>query len=408
MRNWTTEEIEFLTARLNLPTKEIYLQFCGQYGADNLSRTYNSVQKKIQKLQEALAEDQPEGNEYVDFSSEDYSPGGSYPGVPLSSAVDLAAEQLAADAINLLQQPGPPFIPYVTTAQKKDSRESVRDWLNEVIKFSKEELGDNMASVVSSQPVDSDKSSLVVVLSDTHLGKQTPGFNLEIARKRALSIPETIYARNTQPVDEVVVALVGDMIEGEDIYATQNSHVEVPVIDQAVAAAETFWQVALSFRRLFKCPVRVETCPGNHGRMSKTANEKSNWDNVVYHILRVMAQMYGDENVVVNCNFNEFRTFPVKDKIGLLYHKGVPHTGTPSMQLKIAGWFVNKQFDFLLHGHWHEWHVGQWLGRVVVGNGCMCGPDDLAERMGKEDSARQGYFYVTPGQPLHGFSFVEW
>ena len=92
----------------------------------------------------------------------------------------------------------------------------------------------------------------------------------------------------------------------------------------------------------------------------------------------------------------------------MLYHHGVKHMGTPAMQLKVAGWFMNKQFDFMLHGHWHEWHVGNWIGKIVVGNGCMCGADELSERIAKEDKARQGFFYVTPGQPLGGFSFVEW
>jgi len=121
-----------------------------------------------------------------------------------------------------------------------------------------------------------------------------------------------------------------------------------------------------------------------------------------------MAAMSDDKDIIVNCNFEPFRTFRVKDKIGMAYHHGVKHTGTPSMREKVAGWIASTDFDFMVHGHWHEWHVGNWLGKFVIANGCMCGPDDLAQRMGREDDARQAFFLITPGDPVYGFSFIDW
>ena len=231
---------------------------------------------------------------------------------------------------------------------------------------------------------------------------------MEEARSRMRSIPLRIKEQPLPDIDEVVVILAGDMIEGEDIYPTQNSNLAHSAIEQVQVCSESIWQALLTFRQLFKCPVRVETVPGNHGRVSRTANEKTNWDNVIYHLLRVMSVMNKDPDLVVNCNFEEFRTFKVKDRIGLAYHHGVKHVGTPSMREKVAGWMHTKKFDFLVHGHWHEWHVGNWLGKFVIGNGCMCGPDDLAERMGQEDDARQAYFLITPGKEVWGFSFLQW
>ena len=125
-------------------------------------------------------------------------------------------------------------------------------------------------------------------------------------------------------------------------------------------------------------------------------------------ILSMIAKKHNDDKIIMNCNFETFKTFKVKDKTGMANHHGVKHTGTSNMREKVAGWIAGKQFDFMVHGHWHEWHVGNWLGRFIMGNGCMCGPDDLAEQMGKEDTARQGYFFVTPNEPIWGFGFIEW
>lgn len=380
MQIWRSEEVSFLAGGLSRPTKELFLDFCSEFGD---TRSYDSVQKKVKMLREAHALIPSEEEEIADVETQ----------------VDT-----------LLQEPHTEVdlkIAGVSAVIKRERKELAKEWLQGIVEVS-DEMKNRLLYYGSRSVVNSNKTSLVVLLSDTHFGKHTKWFDLETARKRMTSVPERIKGQALPEIDEVVVVLAGDMIEGEDIYPTQNTHIECSAIEQVQVCTDAIWQTLLMFRELYKCKVRVETCPGNHGRVSKTANEKTNWDNVIYHMLRLLASMHGDDNLVVNCNFEPFRTFKVKDKTGLAYHHGVKHTGTSGMREKVAGWISTKQFDFLVHGHWHEWHVGNWLGRFVVGNGCMCGPDDLAERMGVEDDARQAFFFVTPGQPVWGFSFVEW
>ena len=370
-RGWSGSETTWLAGQLGRSTKEVVAAFNEEFE----DRTYDSIQKKVQSLRVALEEVQHEGE----------------------------SEQLFRDHV----VSGNIRLPQVSMAERREARQTTEDWLRELVEFSDREMN-HIGGVIASRAVRSDNTSLVVVLSDTHYGKQTESFNLKVAQHRMRSIPAEIYNAINPGIDEVVVVLAGDMIEGEDIYATQNSHIECSVFEQTQICSQSIWETLLLFRQLFKCRVRVETCPGNHGRMSKTANEKSNWDNVVYHTLRVIAGLHGDDEIVINANFSNFMTFQVKDKVGMGYHKGVKHDGTPATQLKIAGWDKAKRFDFMVHGHWHRWHIGNWMGRMVIGNGCMCGPDDLAEEIASEDDARQGYFFVTPGKPLWGFSFVEW
>ena len=373
-RRWTGPEIEYLTGQLGRATKEVVTAFNREFS----DRSYDSIQKKIKGLRGALEEVQNEDS--------------------VDELMEAALESVSVEAIKL---------PHVTAAEKRDARVDLEGWLRDLVDVGRREIS-HIGDVIASRAVRSDNTSLVVVLSDTHFGKHTADFNLEVARKRMLSVPSGIFNQPLPVIDEVVVVLAGDMVEGEDIYATQNNHIECPVFEQMQHCTRAIWDMVLLFRQLFNCRVRVETVPGNHGRMSKTANEKTNWDNVVYYTLLTIASLHGDPEIAINANFDQFVNFQVKDKVGMAFHKGVKHTGTPAMQLKIAGWARSKNFDFMVQGHWHEWKVGNWLGKFVMFNGCMCGPDDLAEQMGKEDDARQGYFFVTPEKPVWGFSFVEW
>lgn len=373
MKHWTDQEIDILSQCLELSTKEAYLEFCNYFGSSQ--RTYDSLQKKIKKLRDAYS-NEPDVDEFEGNIETLLNPGS------LVMQTDLAQK-------------------------RKDNKEKARLWLEGLIELAQTDY----TTLTHRLPPQTNGTSLCLVLSDLHFGKHTKWFDMAEATKRLLSIPDQLKTKTDklQDLDEVVVILAGDLVEGEDIYPTQNNHIECSAIEQTQVCAESTWEMILKLRNYFPdALIRVETVPGNHGRVSKTANEKTNWDNVVYMILSMIAKKHNDDKIIMNCNFDTFRTFMVKDKVGMANHHGVKHTGTSNMREKVAGWITGKQFDFMVHGHWHEWHVGNWLGRFVMCNGCMCGPDDLAEQMGKEDTARQGYFFVTPEEPIWGFSFVEW
>ena len=376
MTYWTDSEIEILSKSLHLSTKDAYLEFCNHCGSSH--RTYNSVQKKIKKLRDAYSNEPDEFDE----------------------------EELNAEVEQFLN-PNTIWIQEDLAYKRKENKEAAKLWLEGLVDLAKSEH----TSLTHKIPSQGSDTTLCLVLSDLHFGKYTKWFNLIEADKRLLSIPDYLLAKTNElvTIDEILIILAGDLIEGEDIYPTQSNHIECSAIEQTKVCTQSVWKMILKFKELYPdTTIRIETVPGNHGRVSKTANEKTNWDNVIYMILDMIAKKHNDDNIIINCNFDTFKTFIVKDKVGMANHHGVKHTGTSNMREKVAGWITGKQFDFMVHGHWHEWHVGNWLGRFVIANGCMCGPDDLAEQMGKEDTARQGYFFVTPGQPVWGFSFVEW
>lgn len=254
-------------------------------------------------------------------------------------------------------------------------------------------------------------SSFVVLLSDTHIGKLTKHFNAEVFTERILSIPNKILQDLTldlSDLTEIVLILGGDMLEGENIYPTQASHLEMTAIDQVKGAVDALWSLAILMEKTFSVPVRFVTCPGNHGRVSKQNAEKSNWDNVIYQTLEYIISASGTKNISIECNMDSFYTFKVQDKTGMVFHHGTKHLGTASMQVKTAGWIYTKDFDFMVHGHWHEWAVNSQFGKLVMKNGSLCGEDDLSERMGVYNPPRQGWMVITAGQPIGQMGFFEW
>jgi calcineurin-like phosphoesterase family protein len=365
---WTQEEIAVLQNSIQLSTADLFVNFLEAF--PGTKRTYDSVQKKIKQLRQIHVAD--------DQAAQTFQP------------EDLLTDSLLDETLEEEL-----FVPSDQVEKK------VAEWL-----FRMEGTIQGRKSV----PVTTGGASLVIVLSDNHFGKKTSDFNLEVAKQRVLSIPQSIIDAHGhhERVDEVVLVLAGDEVEGEDIYSNQNGSLECPVIYQAKAACEAYWELALSLHETFGCKVRIVTCPGNHGRMSKTADTRSNWDNVVYMMLGLLAQQNPELEIEVDLNFDEFALFEVKGKLGCAYHYGTKHLGTPAMTQKMAGWVLSKGIDFLVHGHWHHWGVETYLGRPMMHNGCMCGPDDLAEKMAVEEPPRQGYFFVERDKPIRTFSFVEW
>jgi len=298
-------------------------------------------------------------------------------------------------------------IPMTSSEKAQKSRvynDLVRKYVQEVAALSAE-----TTKLVQTSPPRSN-TSLCLLLTDTHFGKKTNfGFSTEVAKKCIASIPDMLREQpiNMKTIGEVVLLLGGDMVEGEDIYGTQSHHIDSPVIRQAEDATRSIWQLAVNLRTMLNVPVRIETCPGNHGRMSKTAHEQSNWDNVVYQHLHLVADASKDEFITVKPSFDVFNTVNIQGKKCLLYHYGTKHTGTAAMKSKLAGWLHAKQWDFMAHGHFHKLEVGTLYGKPVIKNGSLTGYDDLAERMGEWDPPRQAWFLVTKDKPISIIGFLE-
>jgi len=152
-------------------------------------------------------------------------------------------------------------------------RQLLNDSFKELVNLKKEFKIKSKKHIL--QPKVSSNESIVVAISDTHFGKVVKDgekvvYNTEIAKERFKKLREKIfevisYARKGVKIDEIVICLVGDIVDNETIYETQSYHIDSFVVEQVKSATKTIWEFILECRKLVD-NVRIIAVKGNHGR----------------------------------------------------------------------------------------------------------------------------------------------
>lgn len=244
----------------------------------------------------------------------------------------------------------------------------------------------------------------LVHVSDIQLGKRTKSYNPSVAYTRvAEMLPDAIDGlvaeqRMHHKVDECVLLLGGDIVEGESIFPGQASEIVNGVVQQACwdfprIGLELISRLAATFPK-----VRVSCVRGNHGKLGKFFGKDSNVDTIAYRCLE-LAMLGTDLSKRVSIDVNPESFCDVVDILGwgfLHLHGdqirgqlGFPWYGVGK---KVAGWIdsikqalieygeqdgmpverirmVAQSWDYLLFGHFHtpaHFRVGD---REVMCNG---------------------------------------
>jgi len=217
---------------------------------------------------------------------------------------------------------------------------------------------------------------LVALISDAHIGKATPSFDLEVAHKRLLywalrirALTELMSGRYS--FDTLHLCFLGDINDGTDIYATQPHHqAETNVLKQALLCASYFSEAMDIFLRCFP-RIKIWAVPGNHGRSGKRAAEGASWDCVFYQFLN---ERYAD-NDRVECKIQLEHDFTLSAKIRhhtiLLYHghyirmyQQIPWYGIYTRTLRWAHAFA-EDFRVLCLSHFHTCGM-MWLNDTAI------------------------------------------
>lgn len=261
----------------------------------------------------------------------------------------------------------------------------------------------------------SDGEIVVLCLSDIHYGAQIADdetgevvYDTAIAERYISEIPEKLLqVLPAKKYAGIFLILAGDMIDGEEVYPTQSRHLDVSVIDQTRGLVKALWKTIKTLRHIFPC-VCVKAVRGNHGRMSKSADERSNWDNVIYQQLELMADMEMDAHLEITHSFGEYLNFTVNGWRGHVRHIGVPHDGTAAMRSKLGSWHQMHNFDFMICAHLHHAGILNYNGKYVFRNGSIMVANDYAERIARRDPPRQIVFCVSKTTLPTFVNFINW
>ena len=291
---------------------------------------------------------------------------------------------------------------------KRDIYSSYKDMVTELVAEAR--AGAAVVGSASGDGVgdDDDAESLVVVLSDHHVGKTIKNcegeeiYNIPIAVDRIRQIGESIarvisHAQKGANINEIVVTLVGDMCEGSgDIYKTQAHALDDHVAGQLKAATKALWNLIVKLSNIEGIKnVRVVSCRGNHGRISDSAHEDSNIDNLLYDNLQLAAEIYGDPKISVETKYSEYHLTSIRGHKVLLRHEAPITCDTPAARAKLGGWFSMTSAKVLISGHFHHTQMSTFEDKYVFRNASLCGPDSLSQRMGVFSNCEQIVFGMS-------------
>lgn len=154
------------------------------------------------------------------------------------------------------------------------------------------------------------QESVILALSDIHYGKRTADYNPDVAKQRLANFGEKVRRirhneRNYRAFPELVVCLLGDVVDGAGIFKTQ-AHYQT-ITDPRQQASDLADLLAEWVRGMGKAfpSVRVEAVAGNHGRVGQFARDSASWDIDCYNQLR--RELKGDG---IKVNYPDTRPYP--------------------------------------------------------------------------------------------------
>ena len=377
---WSDDEIGLLEAlRPVCNTREIQNVF----GKVKLQRSMEAISKKSRQL----------GVSFKDF------------GIPAMAGIDAKSRKAIQQVLDTREEQFASVEPMIglSTAQRASRTHKMRELsvkMMSAIKEIRETVPKTMS--ISTKRQTTKKESLVVCLSDNHFGRQimdedgTEIYNMTIAGERVVQTRDKLFEEMTKEqlsrIDEVVILLIGDHVDGEGVFPAQEMMLEDHVAEQVKHCVKAFWLMIKSFREKFPM-VRVVTTRGNHGRGGVSPD--SNWDIMLFQQLELLIDLEGDPNLTIKNKYGEYNTVNVRGWKGMIRHKAPQQASTASGAIKFAGWYGIHHWDFMCFGHFHNWGAMTWCGKQIIKNGSAMGPDDYSESLAVHDGPAQVAFTVS-------------
>jgi hypothetical protein len=257
-------------------------------------------------------------------------------------------------------------------------------------------------------------------LTDWQLGKLTDSYDSVVAESRArMCVEKTIrltrIQRAAHPVDDCVVMLGGDMVEGI-LFPGAAYEIDSTTFEQVFTAARVIESALLALLAEFK-DVRVHQVNGNHGRIGKRGENPrgDNWDRVLYQIvkdrLRDQPRLMWMEPVAWYdiVQIGQYRALLVHGDQVKSFGGNTPAFG---IMRKTTAWSsgVTEPFDDVYIGHYHSCMTLQLPngGRVFMTPSLESGSEYAREFVAARGRPAQRLHFVDPRAGRVTAEYVLW
>lgn len=264
------------------------------------------------------------------------------------------------------------------------------------------------------------EETIVLMVSDiqagTYISKESTGglneYNWAVLEKQFDALfygLEEIVIRHKKvaPINNLHVHLLGDIVEGWDIFKGQTNSIDQDIANQVLDIADLITDFLDRARTLFK-HIHVVGVPGNHGRIGKRGENLHyvNFDYIVYRIVQKLLQNYPEFTWQISESWWQIDT--IYDYDFLMFHgddirgwQGIPYYGIDraAKNYRELLELLGARYDYMEIGHFH---VPSELSGVTTEkfvNGCWPGGTIYSMKgLGAASTPLQKLFAVHPKQ----------
>jgi hypothetical protein len=270
----------------------------------------------------------------------------------------------------------------------------------------------------------------LLMFSDLHVGAdvredETGGYghyNYDVFKQRMTTLSDgirSITARERQncPIDHLVMACLGDDIEGDDIFPSQSQQIDLDLMAQVLMCARDQAQLIIDLLETYD-RITYAKVTGNHGRIGKKGQRKHhvNWDYLIAHMIQMMLSEYSDRVtfIIPKAPFLVLEIdgwkFILRHGDGVKSWGGLPFYG---LQRSAGRWTAiqaatGDRFDYMLVGHFHQMTSLPFTGSETIINGSFPGTTAFStEVLETLTRPMQWFGFVHPEQGL-GARYPIW
>ena len=269
-------------------------------------------------------------------------------------------------------------------------------------------------------------NSQILLIGDTHVGSIiTSQGNDPTPLKTAQGYFDVLWGKIVKFYQEYefdvlintkfYIFLLGDLVEGEDIYLGQKS---LPTWQQVKKVVEMIYDLTQKITALGFKSVDIYSVMGNHGRMpSKFVDQSTNWDNMVGYTLKSWYHIHHEndsmEHVNVHWTTQDFNIASVdKWKFGLFHGKFGGRGGgfnIHKIEEKFAAWKHVRfpQVNCWTIGHWHQLYAGNVFNIQYFLNGTTYDSDYVRKDLAKEQDFKFWLLEVGEDLPIKSSTVLD-
>lgn len=304
----------------------------------------------------------------------------------------------------------------VDSYSRAQATKDIHDELTEMEKEIKEAVSNAKPNVTDFERSSSSSSTLVMPHSDSHVGavvQERHGVNYYSAEEAEGAIVQYFdtciqSARERGDVEDVVLILNGDHLDGEGVYPGQRHEQEDNLRDQLRKAGKTYIEQILRLSEEFDS-VSVYCVPGNHGDISKRST--TNADMMLYDFVDTGLSYSPADNISLEkAGPGGFMSFDVRGWEYFARHGQdyLQHVGTSSGIRRALQWHTQYQFDVGIRSHYHSVKYEPIADEVpIIMTGSPAPPSTFAESKAADGGNCGVYWFTTDDKVIEGFEPIR-